>query len=155
MKAADGEIRPTTVRAAIIIYLLIVITGLAGTGAHALWSQTGNLASGVTAGTWAPAPVAASSVTCTRNVTNNEVDITLTWAATDASRYIVNAPGASPEDIITGTATAEISVVRPRLFGTDVYNVTITPEAVGVGASPTPIRVELYRGLFNWTVTCR
>ncbi|MFF1253000.1 hypothetical protein ACFVYC_10975 [Pseudarthrobacter sp. NPDC058329] len=155
MKAADAQIRPAVVRAAIIIYLLIVTAGLAGTGAHALWSQTGTLASGVTAGTWAPAPVAASSVTCTRANTNNQVDVTLSWAATDASSYTVTAPGATPASLVTGTATAVLRVDRPGLFDTDTYNVTLTPEAAGVKASSTLIRVELYRGLFNSTVTCR
>lgn len=156
MNTVGPQISPVTVRAAIIVYLVIVIAGLAVTGAHALWSQTGTLASGVTAGTWAPAPVTASSVTCTSTTAGNQVDVTLSWAATDATSYTVAAPGASPASATTVAATTVLRVPRPSWLGTEVYNVSITPEAAGVKASPTPVRVEITYGLLgNTTVACR
>ena len=43
-------------RAALITDLLIVVLGLGGAAAYALWSQSGTVTATVTAGTWAPSP---------------------------------------------------------------------------------------------------
>jgi predicted ribosomally synthesized peptide with SipW-like signal peptide len=143
-------------RAAVIVYLVIVITGLAGTGAHALWSQTGALSGMVTAGAWAPQPVTASGITCARDNEGSQVKITLNWTATDATSYTVTATGKSnPAPVTTTTTSAAFLVPRPEWFGTDSYNVTITAEAAGVKASPTPVQVELTRAVLSPTITCR
>lgn len=141
-------------RAALVTYLVIVIAGLGGTGAYALWSQTGTLSSNVTAATWAPAPVSASTVTCTLVTVGSQADVTLKWAATDATSYTVAAPGASPATATTGTASAVIRVNVPKQGTPDVYSVTITAEAAGAKAASTPVRVEVIR-TNNTTVTCR
>lgn len=49
--------KPSRVRLAAIVYAVVVIVGLAGTGAHALWSQNGTAVSSVTTGKWGPQKV--------------------------------------------------------------------------------------------------
>lgn len=143
-------------RMAAVVYLIIVIAGLAGTGAHALWSQTGTVTAGVTAGTWAPKPVNSGSITCTReNAPNNQLDVTLDWDPTDATSYTVAATGPStPQPVSTTAAPATLRLERPDWFGTKTYQVTITPEAAGAKAAPTRIQVDLIRSVLSPQIRC-
>ncbi len=56
--------KPSRVRLAAIVYAVVVIMGLAGTGAHAAWSQSGSVVSNVTTGKWAPQSMAGAPVKC-------------------------------------------------------------------------------------------
>lgn len=150
-----GKRKRAPLKAAAVTYAVIVASGLTAAGAHALWSQSGTLRAGVTAGTWAPNPVPASSVTCTWVSAGDKTQVTFRWAATDASSYTVGVEGSSvPAPVKTASTSATLSLHRPVLWDSDVHTVTITPEASGLTATPTRIRVELNTGLLGTNVTC-
>lgn len=51
---AESICKPSRFRLAAIVYAFVLIMGLAGSGAHALWNQSGTAVSSVTTGSWGP-----------------------------------------------------------------------------------------------------
>lgn len=128
-------------RTAAITYVLVLLLGLGAAGAHALWNISGSVSSTVTAGTWGPQTVAASSITCSPFKTsvdfgNNGINIGFD-PATDAAGYKVLFRDASGKQLGSKTVTSP-SVSFPittKWFNDDeVFAIKIVP--FGAGADP-------------------
>ncbi|WP_372696956.1 hypothetical protein [Arthrobacter sp. JSM 101049] len=63
---STGPFRAGHYRLAAVVYAVVVILGLAGSGAQALWNQSGTAVASVSTGTWPPQQVA--TVTCSSHV---------------------------------------------------------------------------------------
>ncbi|WP_411732225.1 hypothetical protein [Paeniglutamicibacter sp.] len=159
MSARGTVKRPGSLRIAAIAYGVIVVLGLGATGAHALWSLNGTVASTVVAGAWAPRGVDPATVTCTRKdgplLGDKYSDLTLNWGAVDATGYTVTAVRNSVTVAkTTTTATATLRLEGAALLDSSVYAVTITPTASGLSGPPAQITAQLTTILFITGVTC-
>lgn len=146
-------------RIAVIVYGVIVVLGLSGTGAHAWWSLNGSVASTVVAGAWAPQGVNPASVSCTRNdgplLGDSYTDLTLNWSPVDATAYTVRAVKDSVATTkTTSSATATLRLEGAALLGTQLYSVTITPTASGLNGTPARIDAVLSKVLLVSSVKC-
>lgn len=150
-------------RAALVAYLLIVVLGLGAAAAHALWSQSGTVKVGVTAGTWGPTgKVDGATVTCGQRVDREwDSDITVTWKAVDATGYLLTVTpknGMDPNPAkVTHTGAKEtvsemITLKRSNSSGFGNFTLVITPTGSEAGL-PTTIDVALSHKNAN-TVTC-
>lgn len=120
-------------RPAAIAFAAAVVLGLGATGAQALWSLGGTVSTDVTAGAWAPQGVVAATVSCSRTDGSSHSDLTLTWAAADASGYSVKAVrNAVAVAETTSATTATLRLPRTSLSARDVFAVSITPGASGL-----------------------
>lgn len=140
-------------RTALTTHLLIVILGLGGTAAHALWSISGTVSSTVTAGTWGPTKVEGASVQCSRVDGDKLSDITVTWDGIDVDGYRVSATatdgGTVPApELITkpsagGTFSAILRLGWPDGSGRGNYEISIAPVSAGNTGEPTVIKAIL------------
>ncbi|MFL4472968.1 hypothetical protein ACIPVK_03095 [Paeniglutamicibacter sp. MACA_103] len=159
MSARGNLLRTRQLRTAAIVYAVIVVLGLGATGAHALWSLNGSVASNATAGAWAPRGVDAATVTCSRKdgplLGDSYSDLTLNWGAVDATGYTVQAVRNSVTTTkTTSNTTATLRLDGAALLGTYVYAVTITPTASGLSGPPARVTAELSKVLLVTSVKC-
>lgn len=141
-------------RAAIVVYVLIVVGLLGGGAAFALWSQSGTAAIQVTAAPVAPQTV-GSAITCKRQDTANAANITVTWGATDASGYVVTvlqngAAFTQPATVRASTAPTHTAVLAGiNQNKTDDYVLQIVPFIGNADDSSTWVRGQAT----SWTMT--
>jgi hypothetical protein len=159
VSARNTHERSRSWRIAAIVYGVIVVLGLSGTGAHAWWSLNGAVASAVVAGAWAPQGVNPASVTCTRKdgplLGDSYTDLTLNWGPVDATAYTVRAvKGSVAKTTTTSSATATLRLEGAAALGTQRYSVTITPSASGLDGTPARINAELSKVLLVSSVKC-
>lgn len=142
-------------RLAAIAYAAAVVLGLGATGAQALWSLEGTASTDATAGAWAPKVVDAATVACSRTDGSSYSDLTLTWAAVDASGYWVKAVrNAVAVAETTSAATATLRLPRSSLQGKDVFAVSITPSASGLEGPVARIDAVLTNAAQGAKVEC-
>lgn len=126
--------RVSGLRVALVVYLLIVISGLGASGAQALWKLSGSASGTVTAGSWAPKSIDGNSVQCARQDGStggsSYTDLKLSWPAVDADSYqlALTGNGMNLKDT-TGAPNQTFRLPKPGLFGTHTYTVSITPVA--------------------------
>lgn len=159
MSARGTRERSGSWRIAAIVYGVIVVLGLGATGAQALWTLNGSVASTVVAGAWAPQGVNPATVTCIRKdgplLGDTYSDLTLNWGPVDATAYTVRAVRNSvATTITTSSATATLRLDGAALLGTYVYAVTITPTASGLSGAPARVTAELSKVLLVTSVKC-
>lgn len=148
-------------RLAAIVYAVVVILGLAGTGAHAMWSQSGSVATTVTMGTWGAQKITA--VSCAGRVD-------MSWW-TDVLVVGYTAPeGANQVDsaVMKGSRTLDSSrqtVVPGRQYSTDLtvplqtgdmdtFRLSLTPSAQGTPGEPTTLTVTMHNQVRQVVVRC-
>ncbi|GAA5228414.1 hypothetical protein [Paeniglutamicibacter antarcticus] len=135
-------------RLAIITYVTVLLLGLGGAGAHALWNMSGAGVGTVTAGSWAPKTIPASEVECSRKDSGSTSKITVTWPAVDADSYMLDLKGEGrTETGKTSGLTWTFNLDRPGVFGSDNYKLAITPYVGGVSSAPAAnvdVNVRLY-----------
>lgn len=142
-------------RLAAIAFAAAVVLGLGATGAQALWSLGGTASTDVTAGSWAPKGVDAATVACSRTDGSSYSDLTLTWAAVDASGYSVKAVrNAVSVAETTSAATATLRLPRTSLQGKDVFAVSITPSASGLEGPAAHIDAVLANAAQGAKIEC-
>jgi predicted ribosomally synthesized peptide with SipW-like signal peptide len=150
-------------RAAIITYVLIVVLGLGGVAAHALWSQSGTVTVNLTAGHWAKPPGKVGNVSCTRgDTTDHTTLVTMTWeGVVDATKYELTARSSSSipqtqtwivEKSGEGVVSTPRSMQLPNNSGEHHYTLSITP--IGPGGSGSATNVMVYLAQKNTTPGC-
>ena len=138
----------TGLRLAAIVFVTVLMLGLGGAGAHALWKMSGSAVGTVVAGSWAPKKIAATSVTCERSDSGDHANITVTWQAVDADAYSLEFTGKNVDVARkTSTLSETFKVNKPGLFGSVDYKLSITP-TVGSGSevvvgNPTKFNVTV------------
>lgn len=135
-------------RLAAIVYVAVLMLGLGGAGAHALWKMSGSAVGTVVAGSWAPKKIAATSVTCERSDSWDHANITVTWQTVDADAYSLEFTGNNVDLARKTTTLSEtFKVNKPGLLGSVDYKLSITP-TVGSGSevvlgNPTKFNVTV------------
>jgi predicted ribosomally synthesized peptide with SipW-like signal peptide len=140
-------------RAAIITYLLIVVLGLGGVAAHALWSQSGTVTVTVTAGTWAPTGT-VKNVQCMRGPTGDKTTVVnVAWDALDADKYqlVADAKDGGRASISGNavrtdkrvSATLVLEFANESNNGRGKYTLTIIPMFGYKSGDPTKININL------------
>ena len=135
-------------RLAVITYATVLLLGLSGAGAHALWNMSGTGVGTLVAGSWAPKAIDANDVNCSRKDSGNTSKITVTWPSVDADSYVLDLKGEGrTESAKTSGLTWTFNLNRPGLFGSDNYKLAITPYVGGVSSAPAAnvdVSVKLY-----------
>lgn len=133
---AGGRRRLPGLRTAAVVYLVVVVLGLAGAASYAAWSQRGAVSASIAVETWDPAAVRASSVTCSARSTvidlgDNHLEVGFE-ASPEATGYELSLRRSN------GTITGPVVVTQPkgsipvnmgliRLGGSDNYTLKIVP----------------------------
>lgn len=147
--------RAPGLRLGAIAFAAAVVLGLGTTAAQALWSLEGTASTDVTAGAWAPKGVDAATVACFRTDGSSYSDLTLSWAAADASGYSVKAVRNAVAVVETTTATtATLRLPRSSLQGKDVFAVSITPSASGIEGPAARVDAVLSNAAQGAKVEC-
>ncbi|MGO2003352.1 MULTISPECIES: hypothetical protein [Micrococcaceae] len=168
-KQASATVTETTrkssrVRLAAIVYAVVVIMGITGTGAHALWSQNGTAVTSVTTGVWAPQLMSGASVKCSPDFNWPKSEGILNVAFTppvDADLVEVTiidvAQTVHTEKVKVnkgGQATAKLPVTSEWLKTTS-FSLSLTPSYLGIATEPVQKTVTVdMRFLGNIKASC-
>ncbi|MBM6620300.1 hypothetical protein JTF08_01625 [Micrococcaceae bacterium RIT802] len=154
--AKAGSRRPGRLRVAAIVYAVVVILGLAGTGAHALWSQSGTVAASIVTGTWGPQPV--TSVKCSADIDwlpgTDTLTVTFTSPADADQIEVAIAKGsATPttKSVPVGASrhySVELSV-KSEWLATQSLNLTVTPLYADTAGTPVVRTVTLKKDFWG------
>lgn len=127
-KVASGtQHRAGRLRLAAVVYAAVVILGLAGNGAHALWSQSGTAVASVSTGSWGPKPVQENTVDCSARA----------GLLATAADVVVNFDFPTDSDAVTVAITDGAGTVRTQ---------TISRGATVQGKAT----IRVASGLFKW-----
>ncbi|QCU76998.1 hypothetical protein E7744_01230 [Citricoccus sp. SGAir0253] len=147
---------PRTWRAAVVLFLAVLLGGTGLSGAHALWSARGAVTATVATGTWAPArepgwawqpPVAAVIPEAPAHR-----ELIIDWAPpADAGTSVSYATSLTPQGtgrIVEGPLPVEgdSSAVRYRVhhnFLPDTFVLTLTATVDGVPSAPVTLLVRI------------
>lgn len=158
--AAAGSARPghRTWRAALILFLTILLGGLGLTGANALWAQSGAVTAQVSTGKWVDYSRSGFSMPLTIAVddakdvpwypTRRSIRLSWTTAAqldpgTQKITYRVDARKISALEVrgsalpYQGSAAAVTFETTRPYFRTETLEITVTPFVNGVTGTPT------------------
>lgn len=156
-EAGTSPRRPMRWRLSAVVYAVVVILGLAGTGAHAQWSQSGTAAASVSTGQWGPTGNLAWTGCSARKdgrLGTDHLVISFT-APADADHLRADLTGD-----ITARATKDLQVGTPRASSVELtvksqwlsrqdYEVTLTPAYAGIPGQPVKRTVTLRMGFFG------
>lgn len=158
--APDAERRSGRLRLAAVVYAVVVILGLVGTGAHALWSQSGTVGTSVTTGSWAPKQV-GGVVTCSARAgllaTTSTLDIEFDFP-TDADAVkvaVIDGTGnVRTQTVSAGGTSGRAAAAIPVANGVFKWNnkdfpVTLTSSYKGT--SDEPVRRTVTWTYRPWT----
>lgn len=148
-------------RWAAIVYAVIVVLGLAGTGAHALWSQSGSVATTVTTGTWGAQPI--TTVSCAGRIdmswwtdvlvvgyTAPEGADQVEAAVTMGSKTVAT----SRQKVVPGGRYSTDLTVPLQTMDSDTFRLTLTPSAQGTPGQPTVRTVTMHNKVNAVVVQC-
>lgn len=152
-------------RAAVVLYVMIVAGLLGGGAAFALWSQSGTAAVNATAAPMTPATI-GRSITCSRQDTTAAY-VTMEWGASDASGYQVtitdkNGVAVVPAAIVRGgvpathTAVFEGNLNRPADYTLGILPFVGDPDAPNtwIRGQATTWTLSLAKTAQRPTATC-
>lgn len=154
--AAGTERRSGPLRLAAVVYAVVVILGLAGTGAHALWSQSGTAMANISTGFWGPQTITA--VACSAE---------LDWRL-DTDTLVVNYTAPADADnvevsVMSGPKTLDtqkLKVGSTRQYSVDFtlpftlwaresFTLKLTPSYQGIAGETTTRTVNTYKTLLG------
>lgn len=144
--------RPASLRWAAIVYVVVVLLGVAATGAQAYWSQSGTVVANVTTGTWGPQEV--TGVKCSAEQDGLAFTDTLfvdfvSPADADLVTVVVDSQVQRVKATATGKHRATFTVKNQWLIGNS-FDLKVTPEFTGTGATGKPVlRTVKIRTGFN------
>lgn len=136
--ASGTERRAGRLRLAAVVYAVVVILGLAGTGAHALWSQSGTVAGNVTTGAWGPQAV--TGVKCSADIdwrVGTDTLIVNFTASADADQVEVSVAKGSntptTKSVTLGSSRSDKVefVVKSEWLSSQSLTLVVTPKYAG------------------------
>lgn len=150
--ASGTERRSGRVRLAAVVYAVVVILGLAGTGAHALWSQSGTATANISTGSWGPQKITA--VACSAEIDGRWGTDTLivNYAApADADNVEVSVmSGSKTLDTqklkVGSTRQYSVDLTLPlTLWARESFILKLTPSYQGTAGETTTRTVKTYK----------
>lgn len=148
-----------------VVYAVVVILCLAGTGAHALWSQSGTAAASVSTGAWAPQPV-SGAVVCSAETgllassTTLTVDFDFPLDADAVTVAVKDGTGTTRTQTIrrgSGTSGKATLTVESRWLTWDngTFPLTLTSSSQGVDSKPLSRSVAWnYKLVHGYIASC-
>lgn len=135
---AETTRKPLRVRLAAIVYAVVVIMGLAGTGAHALWNQSGTAVTAVKTGSWGPQKVTGVQCSAKKDGrVGTDTLVVVFTAPSDADEVQVfvrkGAKVVGNTQVSVSSArqyTAEVSVASTWI-STGTFDLSVTPSYGG------------------------